>query len=472
MTLVAIVLSAGVVGLLFKVAESGRRTDLAQQTARILKAQLEAEAQLDEPNFQRVMRSYESTVPQDGDLWLVDAASQPITVIVGEPASTLDAGIRNALFSKQEHMEAIGSRLGERHVHITEPVFRGTKVIAALRYSARLDAAGPFGGQWRFFLIYVFASTIGVAGFGFFVFRRRLVQPILAIQEATHGIASGGFGQRVEVEGPRELMELASTLSTLSASLESYRQTSESQLQSLAEANAELKTVQNELIRSEKLAGIGRLAAGIAHEVGNPLAAVVGYVEILISGLEDKELEADILKRSRKELDRIQVIIGDLLDYARPGELPFVAVEIRGLLQEARKRVRLLPRFQKVTVELEFEDDLPDLWLQKEKVHQVLMNLLLNSADAMSGSGTVCLSAIGQEGGIEIQCRDSGAGFDPGHLEKVFDPFFTTKEPGGGTGLGLAISHRIVASQGGTLTAENNPAGGALLRLFLPAVTP
>ena len=117
-TLVAIVLSAGVVGLLFKVAESGRRTDLAQQTARILKAQLEAEAQLDEPNFQRVMRSYESTVPQDGDLWLVDAASQPITVIVGEPASTLDAGIRNALFSKQEHMEAIGSRLGERHVHI------------------------------------------------------------------------------------------------------------------------------------------------------------------------------------------------------------------------------------------------------------------------------------------------------------------------------------------------------------------
>lgn len=470
MTLVAIVLSAGVVGLLFKAAESGRRTDLAQQTARVLRAQVEAEALAETPEYKGVLRSYLNTVPPGGELWLVDSDAEPLAVLLGEPDSTSDPGIRSALFSKQEHMEAVGSRLGERYVQITEPVMRGNAVWGALRYSARLDAAGPFGGQWSFFLLYVVGSTAAVASFGFVVFRRRLVQPILEIQQSTHSIAAGDFGQQVVVEGPRELTELAGALTTLSTSLNSYRENSQRQLAELEAANVELKSVQSELIRSEKLAGIGRLAAGIAHEVGNPLAAVVGYVDILIEGVDDEGLKEDVLERSRRELQRIQTIIGDLLDYARPDELPFEAVGVSELLEEAVKRVKLMSKFGEVEIALRLPENLPDLWIQRERVHQVLLNLLLNAVDAVGGVGDIELSAQRTETGVELACRDGGPGIEPKNLAKIFDPFFTTKEPGGGTGLGLAISHRIVNSQRGELTAENHESGGAVFRLRLPEV--
>ena len=469
-TLVAIVLSAGVAGVLFKAAESERRTEMAQRTARVLRAQLEVEALTADPGYQRVLRAYANTVPPDGEIWLVDASAQPVVVVQGKPVSTLDAGVRSALFSKQEHMEAVGSRLGERHVRITTPVMRGSTVIGALRYSARLDAAGPFGGQWSLFLLYVVGSTVLVAGFGFVVFRRRLVQPILEIQQSTHVIARGQFGQEVVVEGPSELTDLAAALTTLSASLKSYRESSQSQLRELESANAELKSVQGELIRSEKLAGIGRLAAGIAHEVGNPLAAVVGYVDILIEGVDDEELKSDVLQRSRRELQRIQSIIGDLLDYARPDELPFKPVEVAELLDEAVKRVKLMSRFADADIALHVSEGLPQIWIQRERVHQVLLNLMLNAADAIGGTGEILLSAEQVDGKVELACRDSGPGISPDNLPKVFDPFFTTKEPGGGTGLGLAISHRIANSQRGELIAENHPAGGAVFRFRLPEV--
>ena len=469
-TLLAIVLSAGVVGLLFKAAESSRRTDMAQQTARVLRAQLEAESLTEAPEYSGVLRAYLNTVPPEGELWLIDASAQPLAVLLGEPQSTSDAGVRAALFSKQEHLEAVGSRLRERYVRITEPVLKGTTVVGALRYSARLDAAGPFGGQWSFFLLYVVSSTAVVASFGFVVFRRRLVQPILEIQQSTHSIAAGDFGQQVVVEGPRELTELAGALTTLSTSLRSYRENSQNQLDELEAANEELKSVQDELVRTEKLAGIGRLAAGIAHEVGNPLAAVVGYVDILIDGVDDEELKAEVMERSRRELQRIQSIIGDLLDYARPDELPFEAVEVRELLEEAKKRVKLMSKFTEVAITLRLSDSLPPIWIQRERVHQVLLNLMLNSVDALQGAGEISLGAHPVDGGVELSCRDTGPGIQPENIGKVFDPFFTTKEPGGGTGLGLAISHRIANSQKGELRAENHVDGGAVFRLRLPEV--
>ena len=142
-TLVAIVLSAGVVGLLIKIAESERRTDLAQATARGLRVQLEVEAQAPDPNFSRVLRPYAERVPDGGALWMVDANYQPLVVLVGQPDPAQDAGSRAALYSKQEYLQAVGSRLGERHVHVTEPILRGNTVIGALRFTGRPDAQGP-----------------------------------------------------------------------------------------------------------------------------------------------------------------------------------------------------------------------------------------------------------------------------------------------------------------------------------------
>jgi signal transduction histidine kinase len=195
---------------------------------------------------------------------------------------------------------------------------------------------------------------------------------------------------------------------------------------------------------------------------------VSGYVELLSQGVDEPDLAADMLARSRRELERIQHIIGDLLSYARPEELAFSAVEVEGLLNEAQARVRIMPQFQAIQVRVEVEETLPCLWIQREKVHQVLLNLLLNAADALGGRGVVRLQALLHEDGVLLKCVDSGPGFDPDVLEKIFEPFFTTKQPGEGTGLGLAISHRIVSSQGGRLSAVNAVGGGAELWVTLP----
>jgi C4-dicarboxylate-specific signal transduction histidine kinase len=382
----------------------------------------------------------------------------------------MDAGVRGALFSNRQEMETVGSRLGHRTLLVTQPVLRGTVVIGALRFSATIDAKGPFGGQWRALLLYVFCSSAVIAGFGFLIFRRRLVQPILAIQQATNEIAAGGFGQTVRVDGPRELMELSQALTTMSTALAKFRIQSQGQVTSLEQANIELLAMQADLVQSEKLASVGRLAAGIAHEVGNPLAAVVGYVDLLSQGLSDPELEAEILVRCGAELDRIRGIIGDLLDYARPEDLPFQPVEVESLVSEALARVDLMPSFQGVALKMSVADALPTVRIQREKVDQVLLNLMLNAADVLGGSGSIELVAIADEDFISIHCLDSGPGFDLSVLDQLFEPFFTTKQPGAGTGLGLAISLRIAKSQSGSLEAGNRDVGGAWVCLRLPVV--
>jgi two-component system NtrC family sensor kinase len=469
-TLLAMVLSAGVVGLYFKVEEAERRTDLAVETARGLTTQLEAEAVSQAPNYDRILRPYVSRIPDKGSLWFVDKHYQVLSLGVGVPPATMDTGVRGALFSKRSAMEAVGSRVGQRTLVITEPVMRGAVVVGALRFSAPLDTKGPFGGQWRALILYVFCSSTVIAGFGFLLFRRRLVQPILAIQQATHAIAGGDFGKAVTVDGPRELMELSQALTSMSVALSTFRVQSQEQVASLEQANLALVSTQADLVQSEKLATVGRLASGIAHEVGNPLAAVVGYVELLSQGLSDKDLEGEILQRCGAELDRIQRIIGDLLEYARLEDLEFESVSVGELLEKAISRVRLLPDFGGLELSLMVQDDLPNVWIQREKVNQVLLNLLINSADALGGSGGIQLEAGLDAEWVAIRCLDTGPGFEKENLDRLFDPFFTTKAPGAGTGLGLAISQRIAQAQAGKLTAGNRKQGGAWVCLQLPRV--
>jgi len=470
-TLLALVLSLGVVGLLFKIEDAERRTDLAQQSARSLRAQLEAESRMDSPAYAAVLKPYVDHLPENGAIWMVSKSNQPLVVLRGEPAATMDVGVRSALYSKQEHMRVRGSRFGRRYIEITQPIVRSGMVVGAIRYRTQLDATGPFGGQWGVMAVYILLSTTVIAGVGFLLFRRRLVRPILEIQEATDAIAGGAFGQRVEVDGPRELVELSGALSTMSASLAAFRERSEQQLQSLEEANRNLRGVQQDLINSEKLASVGRLAAGIAHELGNPLAAVMGYVELLQQGLDEPELEADIVRRCRAELERIQNIIGDLLDYARPDQTPFAAEEVESMLKEAAERVRVLPQFQAIQIRIELDEGLPEVYIQREKIHQVLLNVLTNAADAMQGRGVIRLQASQENELVSVVCLDEGPGLNEEVLGRLFDPFYTTKEPGKGTGLGLAISHRIVRSQSGELSAGNQEKGGAWVKVQIPVVS-
>ncbi len=470
-TLATILLNAGVFWLVAEQGEVDRRTNLALYTARSLRADLEIVEEGNAAWKRPLARLTRVGFPAD-ELWVVSPTLEPLAQVRGEPPRTPDIGLRTALYGREEHVEVEGDPVSGRSVVVTEPVIRGGRVIGAVRLVMPWGRTGPWGGRLGFLLGYTLLSGTFIAAFGYVLFKRRLVTPVLALQQATERIAGGEFGHTMDLASARELVDLSVALNAMSSSLQQYRGSTAEQLRSLEDANDQLRQVQEELIRSEKLASVGRLAAGIAHEVGNPLSAVLGYVSLLESGLQDPQLERDLMGRTTNELERIQRIIRELLDYARPGTGMAVAIAPIQLLEDAADTVRPQSAFRGVTIEVSPAEELPTVQVEPDKVHQVLVNLLLNAAHALEGDGTVILWAAAESEEVVFGCRDDGPGFQPEDLGQVFDPFFTTKPPGQGTGLGLATSQRIVVGLGGWIRAQNHPNGGAEITFSLPVERP
>ena len=246
-------------------------------------------------------------------------------------------------------------------------------------------------------------------------------------------------------------------------------------VEELTRANRALAETRESLLRSEKLATVGRLAAGLAHEVGNPLGAISGYVEIARARLPSgapPEL-AESLERIASAAARIDRTVRDLLDFARPVPLTLRPVRLGAAVEAALRLARVQSRFRGVEVAVEGVDGLPPVLADEHHLAQVFLNLFLNAGDAMEGKGSVRVSArSAPDGTVAVEVADSGPGIAAADLARVFDPFFTTKDPGAGTGLGLAICHRIVESFGGAIEAESRPAHGALLRVRLRGAGP
>ena len=222
----------------------------------------------------------------------------------------------------------------------------------------------------------------------------------------------------------------------------------------LAQSLAALEAARDELMRSERLATVGRLAAGVAHEVGNPLASVVGYLEYL---RDDRgvspEVRVDLHTRMDRELERIRLTVRNLLDFSRPSPAEPEVVDLADIVRSAVELVRVQRRLK--GVDINYEGETPAVRAVAERLRQVLVNLLLNSADALSGSGTVVVHLSVADGFAVVEVVDDGPGVPAEMVSKLFDPFFTTKPTGEGTGLGLAICQRIVEEGGGRLRYEN-----------------
>jgi two-component system NtrC family sensor kinase len=239
----------------------------------------------------------------------------------------------------------------------------------------------------------------------------------------------------------------------------------------LERANRALEDARASLVHADRLAAVGRLAAGIAHEVGNPLGALAGYADLARARLAaGHAAEADdFLGRIGAEAARIDGIVRGLLDFARPAAPALAPVDLAEAVDGAVRLARVQPRFREVAVAVELPEGLPRVVADPGRLAQVVLNLLLNAADAMAGRGRVTVAARAEGGGVVATVSDEGPGFPPADLPRVFDPFFTTKPPGQGTGLGLAVCHGVMESFGGAIAAANGPAGGAVVRLAFRA---
>lgn len=299
---------------------------------------------------------------------------------------------------------------------------------------------------------------------------RLVARPVERILEAASSLSGTRPGELpILGEGGLGLDRAAVAFERLAGALAEERRRLAAKVDELTAANRALAGARESLLRSEKLATVGRLAAGLAHEVGNPLGAIAGYAELARSRLApdaDPEL-CDSVQRIAAAAERIDRTVRDLLDFARPASPTLSPVNLAAAVEAALRLASVQPRFRGVKVELDYPAELPSVLADEHGLAQLFLNLFLNAGDAMRGAGQVRVTAKAVPGAVEVEVADTGPGIPPGDVARVFDPFFTTKDPGEGTGLGLAICHSIADSFGGSIEAENAPRGGALLRLRL-----
>jgi two-component system NtrC family sensor kinase len=302
-----------------------------------------------------------------------------------------------------------------------------------------------------------------------------IVRPIDRLRLGAERLAAGRLRTEVPVQGAAEVARLAATFNEMAAQLRADRVALQDRLEELERTTAELTAAQEQLIRSARLAAVGRLSAGVAHEIGNPLAAIRGLVDLMQMGDLDPEEEREFVTRIKVETERIHRTIRDLLDFSRsePGADPRIesSANLAEVVSDTVKLVDRQARFRDIDLALELDEGLPRVRGDHERLRQLLLNLLFNAADALGGRGTIAVRASNGGGVIRLTVEDDGPGIDETILDQVFDPFVTTKAAGQGTGLGLAVCHTIVEGIGGSIAAGNRPEGGAAFEVRLPAAT-
>lgn len=236
----------------------------------------------------------------------------------------------------------------------------------------------------------------------------------------------------------------------------------------------ELQETQQQLAQAAKLASVGQLAGGMAHEINNPITSILS----LASHLARKDVAASLTPRQQKSLEviaqqaeRVSKIVGNLLTFARESHLELSPVDVAELLDTAITLVQYRVSDNAIDLHREFSAELPMILGDVGRLTEVFVNIFNNAIDAMPGGGTLIVRASSNSangGGVRMEVKDMGCGIPSEHLARVFDPFFTTKEPGRGTGLGLSISHGIVKDHGGEIWAESQPGAGATLVITLP----
>ncbi len=306
---------------------------------------------------------------------------------------------------------------------------------------ARVGELQSSAFQWTlFFLVGAPLLAIGV---GVYIVRS-VARPVARLREGAARLAAGDMHARIDIAAPDEFGELARQFNAMTAALREH---------------------QERLVQSEKLAGIGRLAAGVAHEINNPLTVILGYV-----GMMKKKAEGSLredLQVIEDEAVRSRDIVQELLALSRPLQAEPEPVDLRVLCEDVVERLRQGGRLGAVRVEVEGEARTVG---HLTKLRQVVLNLVLNAVDACGDEGRVRVRLRQTEKGAEVHVEDTGPGLSVTARERLFEPFFTTKPSG--TGLGLAISQSIVQAHGGSLEAAPGMGPGAHFTMWLPATSP
>lgn len=361
------------------------------------------------------------------------------------------------------------------------------------------------------YLVLLLAVDIAIFSlFGRWLVNARVLAPLDRMIQEAEAIADGDYGRRLPPGDTAEVDRLSESLNRMAGRLIEHQWELQQNIESLERTNRELTEARDDLIRAEKMASLGQMAAGVAHEIGNPLAAIIGNLDLLKRRAEDRSLE--LVEATREQTARIDRIVRGLLDYARAREAKVRPIDVNDVVEKGVELISSQRRFAGVEVSVSLAGDLSAVEADPYQLEQVLVNLFLNAADAMEGGEERVIRVMTAETVVEerphlpsrrkddppgidyshrrrfsrpervprlspfdvgqrlveIRVVDTGPGIPDGLLDRIFEPFMTTKEPGKGTGLGLAVAARLIDGMDGTIRAGNTDSG-AEFTIQLPA---
>lgn len=393
-------------------------------------------------------------------------AAEEVALILA-PTAPIEEGTRETRGARGRALDVIVPRAG------------GGAVVARVRTDDASDRAAPLV---RLVAGYMAAFALALAFLAYVALTRLIVRPIEGVARAADRVATRGRAASARVDvprsGAREVMELGESVQAMATRLLAEEAALRKKIDELEAAQKRLTETQSQLVRSERLASVGRLAAGVAHEIGNPIAAIMGMEDLLLDGGLEPAEQQDFLRRMKKETERINDVLRDLLDFARPEreEPPSSAslapsARVDAAVEDVLALVRTQKAMKGATVDVEVAPEHAARIAQSRLV-QVLLNLALNASDALEDVAepdrrlTIASSSDGAF--VKIEVSDTGPGIAASIAPRLFEPFVTTKEPGQGTGLGLAVCRGIVESAGGTIELDADYKDGARFVVRIP----
>lgn len=395
---------------------------------------------------------------------------------------------------------------------LTSPVYVKSELFGGIKIRVDLSDVKERIERFRkFIFLFLFIDFSILVFFGGWWLNRKLLSPLSSLISATERVRSGDLDCQIDVKRNDELGMLCSSFNIMVNDLKRNRQMLESHLMELEKVNRELKRVQEELIQSEKLASIGRLASGLAHEIGNPIGIIQGYVDIIKANQSLSNDERECLVRLEKEIQRINEIVRGLLDYSRASKMESQLIEVNSVVESCLKLCSTRKECDKIEIKLDLKKPSPVVMGDMNKLSQVIINILMNAIDAMPAGGKLFIktdeeilkedvglvhakrrkddppeadfttfrkawylahsSGMIEKGKkvVKIEISDTGTGIKDEDLRNIFDPFFTTKPPGKGTGLGLSVALSIVESMRGKILVRSKPGEGSTFLVILPS---
>jgi two-component system NtrC family sensor kinase len=370
----------------------------------------------------------------------------------------LSAEVCSAVLDRGEVWAARAFVVNDWYITAYEPIRDPLDRIVGVLYVGLLQE--PYTRR-QSFIVSIFLLLVGLSTAAsvlmLSIVTNVVLKPIQSVLKLAGKVRAGDLSARLGIRPPGEMGKLCEAIDSMAEAVANREQ----QLAHLT---------RQQIGQSEKLAAIGRLAAGIAHEINNPLTGVLTFAHMLRqkANMDPQDLEdLDVILR---ETTRVREIVRGLLDFARESPSTRQPLDLNEVVERTMTLIRSQKGFHKVQLAEDLDGELPPVVGDRNQLQQVLLNLCLNACEAMQGGGVLSVRTRSEGGRVALEVSDTGCGIKPEHLAKIFDPFFTTKPVGKGTGLGLSVSYGIVEQHGGTLEVASEEGRGTSFTVRLPTV--